>query len=425
MGLKHDLADLVAHGIIEASTAQAIEAYYARQKKSAGARLLIAFAILGSLLVGAGVLLIIGHNWDYFSKQLKTLLAFIPLFAGQGFTAYSIFKLRSASPAWKESSAVLLIFGLGACLALLSQIYQLPGDLAGFLVVWITLALPVILVTGSSMASLLVVAGSTWYACEAGYWTHPAHLPVWFLIFILPVLWHYRHLILLQPRSNFTRFHHVLIPVVIIIVLGTIGETHQPLLFLTYMSLAGFLFGMGRLLWPGMGQSQLNPYQVWATLVMVIILLMLSFNWFWEDYARQPLLGVWTSREMLSALIFLFGAGLLMAFRWVKQTDRSIRPWELVPPLFLIIFISGLGSVVWPQVAINGGLLTLGIFTLVEGAKQDHLPRLNFGLLIITALLICRFFDLELSFVTRGLLFVALGLGFFLVNYRMLKRKPS
>ncbi len=423
MGLKHDLADLVAQGIIQASTAQDIEAYYTRQKKPAGPRLLIAFGILGSLLVGAGVLLIIAHNWDNFSKQLKTLLAFIPLLAGQGLTAYSIFKLRSASPAWKESSAVLLIFGLGACLALVSQIYQLPGDLAGFLVVWIVLALPVILVTGSSMASLLVLVGSTWYACESGYWSHPTHLPVWFPLFILPVLWHYRHLILHQPRSNFTKFHHALFPAVLFIVLGTLAGQHQPLLFLTYMSLAGFLFGVGRLLWHGVDQSQLNSYQALATLVMVVILLMLSFSWFWEEYARHPLSGLWTSREMLIALVLIIGAGLLMAFKWIKRTDRSIRPWELVPTLFLIIFISGLGAVVWPQVAINVLLLALGIFTLVEGAKQDHLPRLNFGLLIITALLICRFFDLDLSFVTRGLLFVGLGLGFFLINYRMLKRK--
>jgi len=34
-------------------------------------------------------------------------------------------------------------------------------------------------------------------------------------------------------------------------------------------------------------------------------------------------------------------------------------------------------------------------------------------------------FDTNLSFVTRGLLFVAAGLGFFVLNYRMLKKRKD
>jgi hypothetical protein len=67
----------------------------------------------------------------------------------------------------------------------------------------------------------------------------------------------------------------------------------------------------------------------------------------------------------------------------------------------------------------------MGILTIREGAKLNHFGILNYGLLIITALVICRFFDTNISFVFRGLLFVGVGTGFFLANYSMMKKKKN
>jgi len=40
-------------------------------------------------------------------------------------------------------------------------------------------------------------------------------------------------------------------------------------------------------------------------------------------------------------------------------------------------------------------------------------------------LIICRFFDTNLSFVLRGLLFVLVGLGFFAMNYWMIRKRKQ
>ena len=68
-------------------------------------------------------------------------------------------------------------------------------------------------------------------------------------------------------------------------------------------------------------------------------------------------------------------------------------------------------------------VLFIGIFEVKRGIKLNHLGLLNFGLLLITALITCRFFDTELSFVLRGFLFITIGLGFFLANYFILKKR--
>ena len=65
------------------------------------------------------------------------------------------------------------------------------------------------------------------------------------------------------------------------------------------------------------------------------------------------------------------------------------------------------------------------MITVRNSAKADHLGELNYGLMIIAALVICRFFDTDLSFVTRGVLFILVGAGFFFANYRMLKKRET
>ncbi|MCC5908266.1 MAG: hypothetical protein JJU13_18770 [Balneolaceae bacterium] len=70
-------------------------------------------------------------------------------------------------------------------------------------------------------------------------------------------------------------------------------------------------------------------------------------------------------------------------------------------------------------------VIVIGILTVLDGAKQNSLGLLNFGMMILAALIICRFFDIQFSFVTRGLLFVLAGTGFLAANYWMLKKRGS
>ncbi len=67
--------------------------------------------------------------------------------------------------------------------------------------------------------------------------------------------------------------------------------------------------------------------------------------------------------------------------------------------------------------------LLLGIDILARGIRTNSIARANFGLLLIAALAICRFFDSDLSFVTRGVGFIVVGLGFLVANVLLFKRR--
>jgi len=173
-------------------------------------------------------------------------------------------------------------------------------------------------------------------------------------------------------------------------------------------------------------QSRHLQIVVQLLLIYSDLRLTLSFDWFWEELRGEDFLfsEVITSPEFFaSAIISLFAGGLLV-LQLKNKSLNDIKPITPVFILFIITFIIGLSSPL-SVVLINILVFAIGILTISDGAKLDSLGVLNYGLLIITALVVCRFFDTDLSFVIRGGLFVSVGIGFFATNYWMLKKRKS
>jgi hypothetical protein len=74
---------------------------------------------------------------------------------------------------------------------------------------------------------------------------------------------------------------------------------------------------------------------------------------------------------------------------------------------------------------INCYTLLLSIDILARGIRTNSIARANFGLVLIAALAISRFFDSDLSFVTRGLGFIAVGAGFLVANILLFKKRAT
>lgn len=423
MSLRKDLTALRDAGIIDVETAGRIEAYYAQRETEAPvSKLVIAFGILGSLLVGLGIVLILAHNWDQLSRQAKSVIAFLPLVTGQLVCAYTLWK-RNDSTVWREAGSVFLVLAIGTCMSLISQIYNIPGSISSFMLTWVLLALPVVYIMRSSMASLLYLAGITWYACEIGYWSYPvaeSYLYWGLLALILP---HYYLLYKHKSESNFFTFHNWLIPMSVICVLGTVATSFGDIMFIAYMSLFGCFYAAGHTRVLREGKIRNNGYLVLGSLGTVVLLLMLSFDWYWKELREKDWSGTsWiTSPEGIATIGLTVLALILLVLQKKNQRPFRLNPVEPVFLLFIGIFLVGIVS---PYVIllVNLLLLAIGILTIREGARHHHFGILNYGLLIITALILSRFFDTNLSFVLRGILFVGVGLGFFYANYWMMKR---
>jgi len=162
-----ELEELTKAEIISDETAEKIRNYYGR-KQSSSSGMLIAFAIIGAILVGLGIILIIAHNWDELSKPVKVAFAFLPLLIGQFLCGFTLLK-KQGQTAWVESSSILLFFAVGVSISLISQIYNIHGNISTFLFVWSLLCMPLIYIMRSYAVSLLYISLITYYAVVSNY----------------------------------------------------------------------------------------------------------------------------------------------------------------------------------------------------------------------------------------------------------------
>ncbi len=425
--LEKELEVLEKDGVISDEVASTIRAYYKNKSENPSNRLFVVFAILGSILVGLGLILIIAHNWDELSRPTKVFFAFLPLVVGQLFCGFTILK-KGDSQAWKEGSTVFLFFAVGACISLISQVYNIHGNLSTFLLTWMLLCLPLVYIMNSSMASLLYLVGITYYAVEChAYWSHSSGVSFhywWLLALVLP---HYYRLYKNSGDSNAMIFHNWIVPISLVFALGTMSNGHGNLLYMAYMSLFAMFYLIGNSDYFQNILRRINSYLVIGSLGTMHILLIASFNWFWEDLNRHSYnyADVFNTPELIITLVISVFALLILAKQQKNKGWEDFHPMKIIFMLFIILYSLGQSAAFFSLILINVLILANGIFTIRSGAKEDHLGVLNYGLLTITALVVCRFFDSHMSFIVRGLLFVLVGAGFFLTNYMMLKKRKA
>lgn len=423
------LPELVQAEVISAETADRIRAYYRQPQQRSTQLLVLVSAILGALLVGLGLILILAHNWDELPRSTKTGLAFVPLLLGQGFCVFALWQ-SPPRQALREGAATFLLLAVGASIALVSQIYHIPGGQGTFLLTWMLLGLPLVYLLASSMASLLYLTGITWYALTksgalAALFGSEDHYVYWLLL--LGIFPYYYQLYRQRPAGNFTVFHHWLVPQSASIGLFTLVGGEAEFLFPAFFS----LFSLYRMLGSSRELEKLktgqNGYLVTGTAGLIGLLLAFSFDAIWAGFLSEKWVfpAILTRPDFVAAGLTTLLALAALVFRLRREPGRPVDPlaWSFL--YFLLALGLGLIRISAAVVFINLLVLGLGVLTISRGARSGSMAVMNFGLLLIAALVVCRFFDTDLSFVVRGLLFVLVGLGFFLANYWMLRKRKT
>ncbi len=417
--LIKELPELVEKGVITRDIASKIEGYYASKQQDSPNRLFTIFGVLGSILIGLGIILIIAHNWDNFPKAIKTGFAFGPLIIGQLLVGFSILKQKSNT--WKEASGVFLFFAVGASMAMVSQIYNIPGNFSSYMLTWMLLCAPLIYVLRSHALALLHLLFATIYACEYGY-SYNGNTPWAYLLCIAILLPYYYNLLKRKLESNITSVFSWLFPISVIITLGAFITKFDELIFLSYIILFGLFYNIGKL--PAFQNLRLrqNGYLVLGSLGTVVLLLTASFRWVWKD-----VLGISKTYISESSLVLvLFIATTVVVVRLIQKKRLEIlNLFHYIYIIMSVLFFIGLANDIVPTIITNILLFVLGLNAIKIGVNKMHFGILNYGLLIIASLIFCRFLDTNMSFVIRGLLFVLIGVGFFITNYIMLRKQKT
>lgn len=425
MKIKQDIAELLEKGVINRETAEAIAEYYdkkAHLKTNNSSLLVTSFAIIGSLLVGLGIILIVAHNWDQLSKFTKNILSLLPIIIAQALCGYSL--LKKDHPAWREASSILLFFGIGASISLISQVYNIIGDLDIFVLMWMLLALPIVYVMKSSSVSLFYILGVTYYASLSGMYGYSSNPPYLYFPLILGIAPHYYQLYKSNPKGNYLYFHNGILPISFLIIVASFSSRNEFILMPLYFNILTLYYFIG--VSKHADKMRLNGFKNLGQLGLVFMLLFFSFKFFWESLLFYS----FDIEKLFSTLgVYLvlaaFVANLIALLR--KGSLLEVIKKEVFLTAFVwltFIFIIGLYSPI-SFLLMNALAFTIGLIKVREGSKSEGLAVLNFGLIILSVLIISRFFEADISFFLKGILFIAVGIGFFLANYFTLKRRKG
>jgi uncharacterized membrane protein len=421
-----ELEELTKAEIISDDTADKIRNYYDSKPSRSQNNMLVAFAVLGAMLVGLGVILIIAHNWDELSKSTKVVFAFMPLVISQLLCGFTLLKKQN-EVIWKESTSILLFLSVGASISLISQVYNIQGGLSNFLFVWSLLCLPIIYIMRSYAASLLYISLITYYAIESNY-SFNFFIDIkglksinywWMLLLAMP---NYISNFKKAPFSNATQVHNWIVPISLTIALSTISQHGEDFLYMAYLSLFSIFYVIGNLPAYEHKKRRSNGYLVMGSLGTVFMLITLSFNWYWRrEHDTSNIF--WT--EFIAAALMSLLALAATVWQYKSKIKKGSMLIQFAFLIYIALYVIGNSLPFVSQAMINILVLSIGVNFILNGTKEDHLGVINYGLLIITTLIICRFFDSNMSFIIRGLLFIAVGVGFFVANYLILRKRKQ
>jgi uncharacterized membrane protein len=138
-------------------------------EKAGPGKLITTISILGSILVGVGVILFIASNWSAIPKWGRLLIVFFSMLASYG----SGFYFRYEAKNYPRVGASLILLGsiiFGAGMFLIAQIYHITVHYPNGPLLWGLFVLPLAyLLRFKSIISLAILVLLVWLGMEAGY----------------------------------------------------------------------------------------------------------------------------------------------------------------------------------------------------------------------------------------------------------------
>jgi len=426
--LVNELPKLVEQKLISIDQRRSIEEYYEKEKINRPNIALIAFSVFGAILLAAGIILILAHNWSSLSRPVRTVLSFLPLVVGQAIGFWVILRRRN-SIAWCEGISAFIALAIGASIALISQTYHIHGELNTFLLTWVLLALPLPYIFSSTTATVLYLMGiSGWAIAAAEAGNAPAH-GFWLLFIAIGPMF---------IIKNWGNLHQKQVAIIgwflsLSLIAGvSVGNSSvcEGYRVITFISLFLCLYLVGTL--TDVGRSlRSNPFHRVGIIGLAVTYLFLSYRHSWDNlsyhaakmygHGQTHAIGDWIVCIGLPALAALL---LVVAVRRKNWISLGMAIGLLLAFFGFGFTDSAVGRVVFTAL-FNVYVFAGGVAYMVSGIRSNQGKIVNFGFALVAAVIILRFFDSDFSFVLRGIIFVILGAGFLCANMFIAKRRAA
>lgn len=381
----------LSEGVLDEAGADGLRAWCGRQAAVPGSRdryVAAVLAAIGAALTGAGFILLVNYNWEALGRFWQLVIALLPVFIAGGVGVVTLY--RSAGQGWRGASALLTGAGAVTSCAVISQIYNLEGDLCDFITLVLGITLPLIYIFRPVLFAFLFAAGGFF---AVGNW--------WGVVFALGAAPFFISG-MIRGGGRLRWWSGLMVLVCFGVFSAQIGHS------LRHME-PGLALILGLL--PLLASLVILPsakVEIGNPLFNIPFVYLLVF------------LAVGSIEEGALNLHCDVPTALLITAAWVLTAAAALRRRNLAclpaAAVLAAVMAAGLSRMAGQTLVCAALLLISGILLLIMGCRRNRMSVFNCGLMCLAAVVTARFFDDRIGLIVRGMGFIVCGLAFIAAN---------
>lgn len=407
--LKRDLAkecaDWVRDNIISEDQAVKICDRYGINYKQASEQT-YGYAVLvslGYLFIGLAIITLLGANWEDIPRAVR-MSGLLLLTTGT-----HLFALKKYKDGQTSSATGLFFLGslfYGASIMLIAQIYHIDEHYPNGILWWAIGILPLGFLLESSLLILLTTTLAViWFFVESSLNYFPALFP----LFLAVLGWH-----VFKVKQSYVLFLSFVAGIGLYLEYALSWWMGDGYRFNFEMENIVFVIGLF-IAYHGFSKWLLSRTDknlidygtvlgLWTLRFMIFILLLLSFDWLWEELIETDWLNI---RLTLFLTVISSIIGIYFSYMGNRQFHATLS--------FALLYVAGVCTVMqvsddvyalYFQIVTNIALIVAGIWLIIKGIKESVTHYFFLGVLTILATGLLRYLDLVGDYIGAAILFI-------------------
>ena len=425
--LTRELPAWVEHDWVQPEHQRAILEHVAAQTSGGTRYLTIAFALMGVLLLGSGVITFFAANWQALPKLGKLIILFGGMWVAYGGAAY----FRGHAPKLADALILLGVILFGANIHLIAQIYHIDAHYPNGVLMWALGALLAAYLLESQLAMIAaLLLGLVWSGMEGWNFEQRFHWP--FLVLWIACL---QPIVTRQWQGAFHAALSVLLIWCIMTFFNGMWSSHREI----YLAQCFFLFFVA-LLVLGMLCATTERFRSlsviterYAAIGAGLAFFVLTFprvytGRYWDKADAVNMACEITSIGWLIATAALALIAIGLAFWHRARTQAQARPRFLDVGMAILAVVVSLMVTNWLWRGADGSIMPI-LFNLLffaalvwlvyAGIHLNDRYLVNLAFVFFALLVLARYFDTFWTLMNRSFFFMAGGLLLMIGGYAL------
>lgn len=372
-------------------------------------------AVIGSILVGLGIILLVAKNWEIMSRPTRLVVSVIPFLSGFAFAFWFISK--DTKRTYLQAIGIFISISILAGLGLVGQTYHIVSPAQNLYLASALLSLPFVYLTGSTISGILYIVLICIYTSMMP--NSASDLLFFKSVFLISLIIPY----FFSMKNKLSLFEtewlkaSIALSGLIIIFATSYDETFIFEKLILYALL--LLIAKNMNLYNSHFLKSIGLF----LLFLVFFIFTFEFRWAYTSFS-------FSIDQWIILVFLLLLTSVLMYKLYHENSIDFYSSFMLIPILGIIYNFIPQSEFVQNMFywGFNISFFAVAIYVFFTGYKNmlqenNGISKANMGLFMILLIISKWFFDINVSFLIRGILFILLGASFLIFNFIFSKQK--